>query len=628
MSDNTIRKGVNAIADQLCRAVDNDFSFRVQTGSSDVDLQKLAILTNFLLESMEQNLQSLEDNRQELEQRVLERTKRLDLIVKGAGVGIWEWDPDNDLVRVSTQWLGSLVGAKNESCFSLDYWLKLMHPADVGAFKKALHLHLCGVAARFEAEYRMADNAGGYRWVLCRGVGDRDPATGQVTWMSGTLSDVTQMRFRDSETGLANGDYFELIANERLAKGEPASMVMLSIANRSLLAESLSRRDTQQLTEALSARLLGLLGPHALLAYLSGGLYGFLLPQADDTLLHAFAQDLLSLFEEPFEIGEQRLWLSCHIGACNLVQIRAQSAEDGIQAAQLALREVRNRHGSDFRLFEDAMRTSSLERLETEQILRNALRYDWVAVKLQPIIDFDNGNINGYEVLARIEHPNKGTISPARFIPVAEETGLIRQLSDVVMRQALQLAKHPLLQALHPKGFNLGVNLSAVQLHDSNLPERLHGLLQAHGVAPERIKLELTESAVMADPEGVKDVIRRLRELGFKLALDDFGTGYSSLGYLRQLPLDILKVDRSLVSGLHRNPDQYAILEMVMGLSAKLGLRVVVEGIETEDEFLQVLALGGRFGQGFLFSRPVAVEELPQAHEKVRVLFRLMQQAQ
>ncbi|WP_417355263.1 EAL domain-containing protein [Gallaecimonas pentaromativorans] len=624
MSQQLLREGINSIADQLCRAVDQDFSFRVSTDSADVDLQKLAILTNFLLESMEENLQSLEESRQELEQRVLERTKRLDLIVKGAGVGIWEWDPEQDLVTVSTQWLGSLVSNNGDSTFGLNHWLAQMHPEDVGNFKKALHLHMNGVSERLQVEYRISDGAGGYRWVLCRGVCDRSPDTGKVTWMSGTVSDITKVRFHDKESGLVNSQYFELMTNERLSRGEPLSIVILNIANRGLVVENLSRRDVLFLVQAVVERLMTKTDHHSLLALLGTGLYGFLLPIGEPRKLEQFVRELMALFDEPFALGEQRLWLSCHIGACDLQSMEALSAEEGIYAAQLALRDMRSHQGSDYRLFEDCMRASSLERMDTEQLLRMALRQNWVKVKLQPIVDFERGEVSGYEALARIEHPTKGTISPGRFIPVAEETGLIRQLSDVVMAQAVALAADEGLKALHPTGFSLGVNLSALQLHDPALPDRIAALLEREGVEPSCFKLELTESAVMADPKSAIDIITRLRQLGMKVALDDFGTGYSSLAYLRQLPLDILKVDRSLVSGLDSHPDKYAILEMVLNLSAKLGLKVIVEGIETQEEFLQVLSLGGGFGQGFLFSKPVAQHELPDVHQRVKALFASM----
>ncbi|WP_115719090.1 EAL domain-containing protein [Gallaecimonas mangrovi] len=621
MNQQLLREGINHIADQLCRAVDKDFTFRVQTQSSDVDLQKLSVLTNFLLESVEENLKSLEQNRHELEERVLERTKRLDLIVKGAGVGIWEWDPVADVVNVSTQWMGAEARGPVDHTFDLDYWLSQIHSADVGKFKKALHLHLSGVSERFQAEYRLADGAGGYRWILCRGVCDRHPKTGQPTWMSGTVSDITKARFHDKDTGLVNSQYFELIVDEKLRRGEPMSVVLLNIANRGLVVENLSRHEIQSMIETVVERLMTKVDHHSLLGLVSVGLYGFVLPFSDQRQLADFSRELISLFDEPFSIGEQRLWLTCHVGACDLVDIQAMNAEDALYAAQLALRDMRSNQGSDFRLFEDSMRESSLDRLDTEQMLRMALRHDWVKIRLQPIVNFEDGVISGYEALARIEHPKKGIISPARFIPVAEETGLIRQISEVVMKQAVALAADERLKVLHPSGFTMGVNLSPLQLHDPGLPDRIAAMLAEKGVEPARFKLEMTESAVMADQKSAIDILTRLRQLGMRVALDDFGTGYSSLAYLRQLPLDILKVDRSLVSGLDSHPDKYAILEMVIGLSAKLGLKVVVEGIETEQELLQVIALGAQNGQGFLFAKPITVEELPDAHQHVATIF-------
>lgn len=618
MRDDDLHRELDAIADQLCLAVDDDFSFRVRTESERVELQKLATLTNFLLESVEDNVSSLKNIQQDLEARVKERTRRLNLILRGAAVGFWEWDLHKREVRVVNS---SLVVGSDETTLSLEDWLKRMHPADTGPFQNELHQHLNGLTPRFEARFRAADGYGGYRFFECRGISDRDRQSGDVLWMSGTLADITQQRFTDPATGLANADYFELIADEQLAKGKHAAMVMLSISNRNLLLESLPQKALKELTETFVSRLLTVIQPGQLLSSLSGGLYGLLVATDTEQSLQQQVKTLLRIFDEPFTVAEQRLWLSCLAGAVDMTANGISSAEEGIKAAQLALREVRNHQGSDYRLYQDSMRVVSQQRLNSEQLLRTALRHDWIAVYLQPLVDFEQGQINGYEALARIEHPDGEVIGPGHFIPVAEETGLVRQLTQVVMQKAVAMMSHPDMQALHPDGCTMSVNLSASELHDQNLPQSIATLLAHYGVPAQRLKLELTESAVMADPGAAIGIIHQFRKHGMKVALDDFGTGYSSLGYLRQLPLDILKIDRSLVSGLDQSPEQYAILEMILGLSGKLGLKVIVEGIESTEELLQVIALGGHFGQGYLFSRPVPFRDLGLAHQQVRQVF-------
>ncbi|BES73750.1 hypothetical protein RE428_47680 [Marinobacter nanhaiticus D15-8W] len=421
-----------------------------------------------------------------------------------------------------------------------------------------------------------------------------------------------EQKYVDIDTGFANADYLEEQLDRHLKTAGPPilSLILLSIPNRTLVAETLDARETRQLKMALRQRLQRTLAPNEMIASLPDDTLAFVVPLDSEPKLRLRAQQIMNALDDPFSLGERQVWLSA-------VAAAARAREDGpdtslslIQAARAALGESRSKGTGSFVLFEDTMRAQRHGRLDMEQTIRSALRRGWLETYLQPLVDLQRGEVTGFEVLARINHPERGLISPSVFVPVAERTGLIRPMSDQMMRQSLPLLRDERLQERYGNDFSLSVNLSPTQLHDPSLADQILQILHWEKVPPHRLKIELTETAVMADPNVAIHLIHKLRKHGVAIALDDFGSGYSSLAYIRNLPLDQLKIDRSLVSGLDHDGEKRAILEMILTLCERLSLDVVAEGIETEPELGCLLGMGAHFGQGFLFSRPKPVEEL------------------
>ncbi|TBW54893.1 GGDEF domain-containing protein [Marinobacter halodurans] len=419
-------------------------------------------------------------------------------------------------------------------------------------------------------------------------------------------------RYLDTETGFANADYLEEQLDRRLrGPGTPTlSLILLSIPNRTLIAETLDARETRQLRTALRERLLRTLDTNELVASLPDGTLAFMVPMNGEPKLRLRAQHIMNALDDPFSLGERQVWLSAVAAAARVRPEGPETTHSLIQAARAALGESRNKGTGSFVLFEDTMRAQRHGRLDMEQTIRSALRQGWLETFLQPLVDLQHGRVTGFEVLARIRHPERGLISPAVFVPVAERTGLIRPLSDQMMRQSIPLMQDAKLQEHFGDDFTLSVNLSPTQLHDPNLADQILQILKTAGADSRRLKIELTETAVMADPNVAIHLIHRLRKHGMAIALDDFGSGYSSLAYIRSLPLDQLKIDRSLVSGLDHDGEKRAILEMILTLCERLELDVVAEGIETEAELGCLLGMGAHYGQGFLFSQPRSVDEL------------------
>ncbi|WP_168203208.1 putative bifunctional diguanylate cyclase/phosphodiesterase [Marinobacter fonticola] len=423
---------------------------------------------------------------------------------------------------------------------------------------------------------------------------------------------IHEQKYVDIDSGFANVDYLEEQLERRLqSPGPPAlSLILLSIPNRTLVAETLNARETRQLKMALRQRLQRSLAHNELIASLPDGTLAFIIPMDSEPKLRLRAQHMMNALEDPFSLGERQVWLSAVSAAARAQEDGPDTAPSLIQAARAALGESRNKGTGSFVLFEDTMRAQRHGRLDMEQTLRSALRRGWLETYLQPLVDLQQGTVTGFEVLARINHPERGLISPHVFVPVAERTGLIRPMSDQMMRQSIPLLRDKRLQERYGEDFTLSINLSPTQLHDPSLADQILQTLSWESIEPRRLKIELTETAVMADPNVATHLIRKLRKQGVAIAMDDFGCGYSSLAYIRNLPLDQLKIDRSLVSGLDHDHEKRAILEMILTLCERLSLDVVAEGIETEPELGCLLGMGAHYGQGFLFSRPKPVEEL------------------
>lgn len=421
-------------------------------------------------------------------------------------------------------------------------------------------------------------------------------------------------QYIDTETGFANADFLEEQLEKRLqSETIPVlSLILLSIPNRMLIAETLDARETRQLKTALQQRLTRTLANDELIASLPDGTLAFIVPMNSEPKLRLRAQHIMNALDDPFSLGERQIWLSAVAAAARVQADGANTTHRLIQAARAALGESRRKGTGSFVLFEDTMRAQRHGRLDMEQTIRTALRQGWLEVFLQPLVDLQAGTVAGFEVLSRIRHPERGLISPSVFVPVAERTGLIRPLSDQMLRQAIPLLQHAQLRERYGEHFTLSVNLSPTRLYDPNLADQILQWLRSEDADPSRLKIELTETAVMADPNTAIHLIHRLRKHGLAIALDDFGSGYSSLAYIRNLPLDQLKIDRSLVSGLDHDDEKRAILEMILTLCERLKLDVVAEGIETEAELSCLLGMGAHLGQGFLFSRPLTLDDLLQ----------------
>ena len=289
---------------------------------------------------------------------------------------------------------------------------------------------------------------------------------------------------------------------------------------------------------------------------------------------------------------------------------QAGSPEELLRDADVAMYQAKQRGRARCEFFDEAMRTEAARRLETATALHRALERNEFVTFYQPMMDVRSGLIVGVEVLVRWNHPERGLISPAEFIPLAEEQGLIVPIGAAVLDEACRQWARWRADFPDRGPLVLNVNISARQLHSAEFVESIRAVLLAYGVDPAMLCLELTESVLIEDVEAQRHTLAALRELGVGLAIDDFGTGYSSLTYLKRFPVNGIKIDQTFVAGLGRDTFDSAIIESVIELAHAVGLHVTAEGVETLDQLLRLRALGCDFAQGYYFARPQPAAEL------------------
>jgi diguanylate cyclase (GGDEF)-like protein len=324
------------------------------------------------------------------------------------------------------------------------------------------------------------------------------------------------------------------------------------------------------------------------------------------------AERIMGVLAEPFEVEGQRVFVTASVGIA-LSASGYADVEDILRDADIAMYHAKQTGRARWVMFDQTMQLAAVRRLQLEADLRDALPQGRLFLQYQPIVSPRDGRVSGFEALLRWNHPSHGLVPPNEFIPVAEEIGLIEPIGAWVLEQATRQLRE--WQQSHDMRLDMSVNVSAVQFVDGALVEVVRRVLLETGIAPASLKLELTESAVMADAEHALKVFAQLKALGVRVSLDDFGTGYSSLSYLRRLPIDTLKIDRSFVSQLDRFDDKRQIVEVVLMLARALQLDVVAEGVETDAELQLLRDMGSDYVQGYFYHRPLT----PEAAEAVLV---------
>ena len=399
------------------------------------------------------------------------------------------------------------------------------------------------------------------------------------------------------------------LSRTREGEDSPIALFLLDLDRFKVINETLGHSVGDQLLIAVGERLTTCLRPGDTVARFGGDEFGVLLDGIrglDEA--HRIAERMLEELRAPFRLGDRDWFVNGTLGISVAWPARA-TPEDLLREAEIALVQAKREPATRYAFFEPAMSAATLERAELENDLRRALDRGELRLHYQPLIDLASDRIVGLEALVRWQHPTRGLVPPVSFIPLAEETGLIVPLGEWVLATACRQAR-AWRDALPGSELVISVNLSARQFGQPDLVAHVADILAETGLPPHLLELEITESVLMDQTETGTRVLRALRELGVKLVLDDFGTGYSSLSYLKHLPLDTIKIDRSFVNGLEEDDANLPIVQAVISLAHGLGIGVVAEGIESEEQLARLRDLVCDRGQGYYYARPLPPDEL------------------
>jgi diguanylate cyclase (GGDEF)-like protein/PAS domain S-box-containing protein len=430
---------------------------------------------------------------------------------------------------------------------------------------------------------------------------------------------LTHLAHHDPLTDLPNRLLFTDRAEQALASAQVhkrgCALLMIDLDHFKMINDSLGHTIGDQLLKAVSERLKALFGPGITLARLGGDEFA-VLAESCPQLVHAaaLAQRIIDGLKEAFSIDGHQLFINTSIGI-SLFPGDALSAEQLLRNADAALFKAKSAGRNGYALYTEELTAHAQQRVETAFELRRALDQQELRVYYQPVHDLKTSRLIGVEALVRWEHPQRGLVSPAEFIPIAERTGLIAEIDAWVMQQACQQMCQ-WQQAGVVLSF-VAVNVSSRLFARRELYQRVAQVLRETGLDPAYLELEVTESAVMDDPEVALEQMHRLRELGVRLAIDDFGTGYSSLLRLKRLPVQKLKIDQGFVAGLPGDDDDAAIARVIIALAQSMGMQVHAEGIEQVEQAGFLLEQGCDLGQGYWFGRPVPAERLDWMHAPV-----------
>jgi EAL domain-containing protein (putative c-di-GMP-specific phosphodiesterase class I)/GGDEF domain-containing protein len=514
----------------------------------------------------------------------------------------------------------ALVGAdEHETGNSPDEWLGRVHPEDLDQLTRELEIARTGAQA-FAFRHRLRHANGSYRWMSCRGGVVRDPS-GIAIRLTGAHNEATSAAVADPVTGLPNRS---LLA-DRLARalerdaryGHLPFALLLVGLERGIEPASSNTTPNATLLTALARRLeTGLRQLQSeipsthqhLVARLEDDHFAILLEGLHEigdskTVADWIVADLRS----PLVVGARQVFASASIGIA--VSLTGYTSADAVlRDAETALHRAHALGGGRSEVFDTAVLESeqTVSRLEKE--MPGALQRGEFALDYQPIVSLASRQIVGFEALVRWRHPNVGLIPPSDFIPSAERTGFIVPLGRWILREAVAQLKAWREGIPAAADACMSVNLSSVQLADTLLVDDIAAILNECQLPPRSLLLELTESVACDNPMAVKTVLMQLRALGIRISIDDFGTGYSSLSYLREFPVDALKIDRSFVRGLRAQDERATIIGSVTGMARQLGLSVVAEGVEHEEQLTLLQSLGCDSGQGYLFARPLDAE--------------------
>ncbi|RMS42667.1 Sensory box protein [Pseudomonas amygdali pv. photiniae] len=416
----------------------------------------------------------------------------------------------------------------------------------------------------------------------------------------------------DSLTHLPNrwflSNYLREIISRKTSVPDAVSVIFIDLDRFKAVNDTLGHSVGDQLLIQAGRRLKDCLDENSVVARLGGDEFSIVVTHHvySESLIKALANHVVEALGKPFNLGGQDVFVSASVGIANY-PFDGRDTGVILKNADTAMYHAKKSGRNNYKFYNATMNESLVRRLQTETLLRGALDRDEFILHFQPKVSLTDGRISGLEALLRWNHPEQGMVSPAEFIPILEDTGLIIPVGEWVIRNVCETIKS--WEENNVMQVPIAINLSVRQLQVKGLAETIKHIVEGYGINPALLEFELTESMLMIDPESAVNILRDIKSYGISLSVDDFGTGYSSLAYLKRFPLDALKIDRAFIKDITSNHEDAAITRAVIVLAHELGLKVIAEGVETVDQLALLVTYGCDQMQGYLFSKPVIIEE-------------------
>lgn len=551
---------------------------------------------------------------------LVQNEERWKLALESTGDGVWDWYVQTGVEYFSRRCKEIYGFAEGEIANRSEALDGRTHPDDVAQMQRDREAHFKGETETYTNEHRILCKDGSWKWVLTRGMVISRDTRGQPLRMIGTHTDISDRKNAEAQVWKqAHFDALTGLPNRRMLRhrldnailhsqehGENLAILFIDLDHFKEVNDTLGHDGGDLLLVQAAQRIQNCLNPHDTVARMGGDEFTVVLSNAgDSTHIEKTVQNILDSMATAFQIGSEQVFVSASVGVALYPQ-NACLVEDLLKHADQALYVAKGAGRNRFSFFTPALQEAAVLRARLAADLRLAMPEQQFALVYQPIVHLGTGKVHKAEALLRWQHPQRGAVSPAQFIPIAESTGLIVEIGEWVFQQAaLQVAQW---QAVYGRDFQISVNKSPVQFHRRDTAQPSWGAhLRSMDLAGSSIAVEITEGLLLDTNEHVARQLEELRACGITISLDDFGTGYSSLTYLQKIAIDYIKIDQSFVRNLTPASTDLALCKAIIRMAHDLGMQVVAEGVETPDQRDLLVAAGCDFGQGYWFARPMTV---------------------
>ncbi|MBC2582322.1 EAL domain-containing protein [Clostridium sp. DJ247] len=542
-------------------------------------------------------------------------------VLNGINDAIWEWDMNKYKFFISDKFYD--ITGYNIKDISIRKLLKVaLLPEDQRIFFKDIRHHIKMENSYYRSEFKILTNSGEIKWILNRGKLVRD-SNGEPLKFFGAMSDITktriaqekikQLAYYDPLTGLPNRTNFIQQLDEELkvckkSNNKAAALLFIDVDDFKKVNDSLGHDVGDKLLKSVSDKLVSLVDTNDVVCRFGGDEFLILKKDVSDKEeVRHFVRNLLKEFETRFELDEKQMFITLSIGI-SMLPCDGEHKNIILKNSDTAMYKAKDKGKNTYQFYTADMSEGLIRSMVVEKVLRTAVNNNEIYLQYQPQIELKTGRVIGTEALVRLKSDELGFISPKEFIPIAEKTGLIISIGQWIMRTAC--SQNIAWLNKYSKTTRISINVSSIQINELDFVETVKRCILEAGISPELVEIEITESILMESLEANVKILNELRNFGVRIALDDFGTGYSSLNYLRSIPINTLKIDKSFIDDICFNTTQDSIVDGIIQVAHKMGIEVVAEGVETQEQLEVLKKKQCDIIQGYVFSKPLMPNDI------------------